>query len=161
MKEELNKLQGLIFTYRQKISADKLQDFDEHFGIEVKRHGEIELPKHEILSDEAFINNYIDSSLPNAVKSPTTWVNEELDKNRDLLHTHIENYVMFGDIGYNIIKNQWEKKSVTYQGEELNFKKDNLIPCELLEGSLALSPIVSKEENIEMFNNWIKEKYND
>lgn len=38
-------------------------------------------------------------------------------------------------------------------------EKESLILIEVIVGSLVISPIVSKEENIKMFNAWLEELY--
>ena len=44
--------------------------------------------------------------------------------------------------------------------EQLNLNKEHeLYAIEVVANSLIVSPLVSKEENIKMFNNWLKETY--
>jgi hypothetical protein len=38
-------------------------------------------------------------------------------------------------------------------------KNEGLIEIAVYEGSLVVSPLMSKEENIEMFNKWLIETY--
>ena len=44
--------------------------------------------------------------------------------------------------------------------EQLNLNKEHeLYAIEVVANSLIVSPLVSKEENIKMFNNWLEEIY--
>ena len=43
--------------------------------------------------------------------------------------------------------------------EQMLPKEDDLVTIQALVGSLIVSPSVSKEENIKMFNNWLEENY--
>jgi len=43
--------------------------------------------------------------------------------------------------------------------EQMLPKEDNLVTIEVLVGSLIVSPLISKEENIKMFNTWLEEIY--
>ena len=43
--------------------------------------------------------------------------------------------------------------------EQMLPKEDDLVTIQALVGSLIVSPSVSKEENIKMFNNWLEEIY--
>ena len=43
--------------------------------------------------------------------------------------------------------------------EQMLPKKGDLVTIQALVGSLIVSPSVSKEENIKMFNNWLEEIY--
>lgn len=44
--------------------------------------------------------------------------------------------------------------------EQLNLNKEHeLYAIEVVSNSLIVSPLVSKEENIKMFNNWLEEIY--
>ena len=43
--------------------------------------------------------------------------------------------------------------------EQMLPKEGDLVTIQALVDSLIVSPLVSKEENIEMFNNWLKETY--
>lgn len=43
--------------------------------------------------------------------------------------------------------------------EQMLPKKGDLVTIQALVGSLIISPLVSKEENIEMFNKWVEEIY--
>ena len=44
--------------------------------------------------------------------------------------------------------------------EQLNLNKEHeLYAIEVVANSLIVSPLVSKEQNIRMFNDWLKETY--
>ena len=44
--------------------------------------------------------------------------------------------------------------------EQLNLNKEHeLYAIEVVANSLIISPLVGKEENIKMFNNWLEEIY--
>ena len=43
--------------------------------------------------------------------------------------------------------------------EQMLPKEGDLVTIQALVGSLIVSPSVNKEENIKMFNNWLKETY--
>ena len=43
--------------------------------------------------------------------------------------------------------------------EQMLPKESDLVTIQALVGSLIVSPSVSKEENIKMFNDWLKETY--
>ena len=44
--------------------------------------------------------------------------------------------------------------------EQINLKGEHeLYAIEVVANSLIVSPLVSKEENIKMFNNWLEEIY--
>jgi len=36
-----------------------------------------------------------------------------------------------------------------------------MLPIKVIVGSLIVSPLLTKEENLEKFNEWIKETYED
>ena len=43
--------------------------------------------------------------------------------------------------------------------EQMLPKEGDLVTIQALVGSLIVSPLISKEENIKMFNNWLEENY--
>lgn len=51
------------------------------------------------------------------------------------------------------------KNKIYLTPEQMLPKEGDLVTVQALVGSLIISPEVSKEQNIRMFNDWLKETY--